>query len=390
MLITLSSVRGAPGVTSWAALLGAAWPPETGQERVLLEADCAGGVLGARYQLGVEPGALTLIASARRNDGVPPPDHYARQLDQGFWVVPGPEVAEQAVPAWTSGAADLAAKLAADDRLWVADVGRLGPGSPLRPLADHAVLNLVVSGPATEDIVQLPARVESLADRGPTGIVIVGRPPYEFDELRRFLGVSALWIVPADDALPQMVLKVIEGGRARRSALWRAAIDVAADIAGLTLRQSESTVLPADPPGPVPAPAPVAKAPKPIAPAPTAPAAEALPSWPPPVPGARRGSSTDPVPSAKPLPPPPGAPTTPSVAPEPVAVPKPVRAEEPAADEAGTADEPLAETADDTPDETSDQKASDEKRSDRPARRPVGPVSPAMQAAVAHARARRR
>ena len=39
-----------------------------GAERVVLEADLSGGVLGARYGLGVDPGVVSLIAALRRSD----------------------------------------------------------------------------------------------------------------------------------------------------------------------------------------------------------------------------------------------------------------------------------------------------------------------------------
>lgn len=48
MIVTLGSVRGSPGVTSWCLLLAAAWPEALGSERVVLEADVDGGVLAIR------------------------------------------------------------------------------------------------------------------------------------------------------------------------------------------------------------------------------------------------------------------------------------------------------------------------------------------------------
>ena len=63
MIVTLASVRGSPGVTSWALLLAAAWPAAVDAERVVVEADLDGGVLGARYGLGVDPGVVSLIAA---------------------------------------------------------------------------------------------------------------------------------------------------------------------------------------------------------------------------------------------------------------------------------------------------------------------------------------
>ena len=69
MIVTVGSVRGSPGVTSWSLLLAAAWPAGPAVDRVVLEADPDGGVLGARYGLGVEPGAVSLIAALRRSRG---------------------------------------------------------------------------------------------------------------------------------------------------------------------------------------------------------------------------------------------------------------------------------------------------------------------------------
>ncbi|MDH3681574.1 MAG: hypothetical protein OEV40_16680 [Acidimicrobiia bacterium] len=231
MLLTISSVRGSPGVTSWALLLAAAWPPGAPDERVVLEADCAGGVLGARYQLGVEPGAVSLVSACRRADDTLTLDHHGRLVADGLWVVPGPEVAERAVPVWTSGATDVAGVLRKDDRLWLADVGRAGPESPVQDLIRSSVANVVVSGPSIEDVVQVPARVAALSASAPTGVVVVGRCDFAEDELHRFFGGRALWAVPTADRLPELAMRAVQGGRARRSASWRAATEVASDLA---------------------------------------------------------------------------------------------------------------------------------------------------------------
>ncbi|MGF1597620.1 MAG: hypothetical protein ACFCVK_11935 [Acidimicrobiales bacterium] len=245
MLITISSVGGAPGVTSWALLLAAAWPSGVGDhDRVVLEADCDGGVLGARYELGVEPGAVALISACRRREGQLVIEQLGRPLAEGLWVVPGPEVAEQARPVWTSGATDVADRLAADRRWWIVDGGRLRPGSPLAALAAAATVNLVVSGPSLAALIQLPARLASLggwggtddrsggAGDGPTvGVIVVGRPDHHHDELREYLDPAPIWVVPSHDDLPALALGAVRGGRARRSLVWRAALDLAADIA---------------------------------------------------------------------------------------------------------------------------------------------------------------
>src|SRR5262249_18674232 len=54
VIVTVCAVRGAPGATTWSLLLAGAWPAGLGVQRVVLEADSSGGVLGARYGLGVD------------------------------------------------------------------------------------------------------------------------------------------------------------------------------------------------------------------------------------------------------------------------------------------------------------------------------------------------
>jgi MinD-like ATPase involved in chromosome partitioning or flagellar assembly len=104
MIVAFGSIRGAPGVTSWSLLVGAAWPRLSPVEPVVLEADPAGGVLGARYGLGVDPGVVSLIAGLRRSDHVDI-DAHSRLVDGGLFVVPGPESGEQARAVWHDAAA---------------------------------------------------------------------------------------------------------------------------------------------------------------------------------------------------------------------------------------------------------------------------------------------
>ena len=56
-----------PGATSWTLLLAAAWRADENRRKVVLEADPDGGVLGVRYGVGVDPGAISLASAARRS-----------------------------------------------------------------------------------------------------------------------------------------------------------------------------------------------------------------------------------------------------------------------------------------------------------------------------------
>lgn len=242
MIITVGSIRGAPGATSWALLLGAAWPREFVERRVVLEADPAGGVVGARYGLGVEPGAVRMVTGIRRNGTTSVQlDGVGREVDANLFVVPGPESGEQARPVWTEGAPSVAARLERDPGVWLVDVGRMDDSNPSLAFVDHATLAVVVVGPRPEDLVQLPSRVVSLRDRCPSVAVIVsGRCVFGADEIEEFCRSDAAWVVPVRDDLVDEVGRLLGGTRARRSWLWRHALDVSAGA--FSLVASRATV----------------------------------------------------------------------------------------------------------------------------------------------------
>lgn len=240
MIVVVSSVRGSPGVTSWSLLLAAAWPTEYGVERVVLEADPAGGVLGVRYDLGVDPGAVTLIAGLRRSAGEPVPvSEHGRPIGSGVWVIPGPETGEQSLALWSRLAASVAEGVADDERVWLVDAGRIDAASPQRAFVEHATLTLVMSRAAHEDLLQVPARVATMQRTCPTvGVIVVGKPRHGAPELGEFFGTGLVWTVPeAKDDMTELVGAAVTGGRARRSWLWRRAVEVAADVATKTTHE---------------------------------------------------------------------------------------------------------------------------------------------------------
>lgn len=231
MIVTLGSVRGSPGVTSWSLLLAAAWPEIYGVERVVVEADLDGGVLGARYGLGVEPGVASFITGLRRDQSAVSVEGHGRLFGGGVWALPGPEVGEQASLLWADTAAAVAERLDRDNRLWVIDAGRLRPGSALVPLAARSALTLLLCGSATEDLVHVPARVDALRGVGcKVGVVVTSRSPHTVGELRQFFGVDPVWKVEGRDELVSVAGQAASGGRVRRSWLWRSALELAAEV----------------------------------------------------------------------------------------------------------------------------------------------------------------
>ncbi len=233
MIVTLGSIRGSPGVTSWALLLSAAWPGD--DERVVLEADPAGGVLGARYGLGVNPGVVALISGLRRSTGPVEVADAARRVAGGVWVVPGPETAEQSRPLWASTAVEVAARVAVDGRVWLVDAGRLDDTNPATGFVGPSALAVLVCGPRPEDLVQVPARVAALQARGGrVGLLVSGPCPHPTAELADFAGTGLVWRAAGGDDLAAAAGAVLGGagrGRGRRSWAWRQALDVAAAVA---------------------------------------------------------------------------------------------------------------------------------------------------------------
>ena len=230
MIVTVGSVRGSPGVTSWSLLLAAGWPNTFAGERVVLEADPDGGVLGARYGLGVEPGVVSFLVALRRSSGPAEVDAHGRRVGD-VWLVPGPETGEQARSVWSSSAADVVERIVGDDRLWVVDAGRLHTANPAVVFAERSVVTVLVSGARPEDLVQLPARVMALSAVGRVAVLIVGRSGYRVDELVEFLGTPLVWSVDVNTELPQLAGQLLAPGRARRSWVWRQAVDIAGGIA---------------------------------------------------------------------------------------------------------------------------------------------------------------
>lgn len=242
MIVTIGSIRGSPGATSWSLLLASAWPREFAERRVVLEADPAGGVLGARYGLGVEPGAVRLVTAVRRN-GATTVDlgGIARELGGDLSVVPGPESGEQARAVWAEGASAVSARLAHDQTGWFVDAGRLDDSNPCMAFADSSSLVVVVAGPRHEDLVQLPSRLSTLRRRCDTvGVIVSGRCAFAAQEIADFCQSDRAWVVPARDDLVGEVGRLLGGSRARRSWLWRYGLDVAADAYALVSSKASS------------------------------------------------------------------------------------------------------------------------------------------------------
>jgi len=256
-LISLTSLKGSPGVTTTALALAAAWPAP---RRLLAELDPAGGDLEIRLGMPAGGGGLAgLAAAARRPQSGHSPWPFARELAGGLHVLPAPPGAEQAGACLrTLSAAGVLRRLAAEaaggEEVVIADCGRLDPGAVTAQSGVLADVVLVVTRPSLSDLAHLAGRLEAIAQHAKAaGLVLVtgaglprGDPAYPAAEISQALAVPVLASMPAD---PRGVAALLAGrgqpARAgRRLPLVRAARDLAAVVAG------------ALPPGPGPVPGP--------------------------------------------------------------------------------------------------------------------------------------
>lgn len=246
MIITVSSVGGSPGVTSWATLLAAAWPPEVETDRVVVEADLDGAVMGARFGIGVDPGSATLVSTARRavDSSIDLAD-IGRLVDPRVWLIPGPESAEAARQLWATPSASesVASAAARDHRLWLFDVGRAGPNGQLAPIFERSMMSVLMCRAEHDSLVQVPARVSALKKAKCTiGVLVVGTPAFSIGDLQRFFGADTAWVTDESNDLVVASRHVWSQRRVRRSQLWRSAVTVATEIAAVVQSRSMPVV----------------------------------------------------------------------------------------------------------------------------------------------------
>lgn len=198
-LICLASVKGAPGVTLTAIGLAAAWPQHDGERKVLLEADGSGGSLAVRYQLGRQPGLITLAAAAGHGLGRNDLWSHAQELPGGLPVVVAPERGDRTTAILASSGIQLGGWLASlGDVNVIADCGRIGVGAN-SGLVGQADRLFVVARPTAEQIQPAAVIAQAAVHAGiDTSWVLIGDTPHSAAEVQNATGIAVAWVLPDD------------------------------------------------------------------------------------------------------------------------------------------------------------------------------------------------
>lgn len=230
----VGSLHGAPGATTLAVGLGAAWPVTTGRTRLVMEADPDGGVLAARFdELRADRTIADAAVALRREFDLERLLASTRTVWDGLPVVPAHPSAEQTTAVLVNAADRVAVGLASATELDViVDVGRLTARSPALPLAHRAVVSLLVSRTRFEDVAALTTRARELRAAGvEPALVAVGSRPYEPADVAGEAGLPLLATLPHDPGSAAVLTgEGASDGRLRRSLLWRSICDLASQL----------------------------------------------------------------------------------------------------------------------------------------------------------------
>lgn len=233
-VVALCSVKGSPGVTTTACLLGAAWP---GSGRVVLvEADPSGGDCAARFGLSARVGWTSLSAATRRGGAPLVLESHLQVLPGGLPVLVGARGDERRSPASDEGMVvrpDGAAGSRPDPGLTLVDLGRWTADDPVtQAWMEIADTTLVLVRGDRASAVTLRDRCDRLlAQSGDRlGLVSVGGS-YSATDLARFAGMQPFGELPDDPAAAAVATGSSTGGRRlERSPLWLAVGRLAAAI----------------------------------------------------------------------------------------------------------------------------------------------------------------
>jgi hypothetical protein len=238
MLIALASVKGSPGVTTFALALAASWPTEV--RRVVVECDPAGGDLVQRFGMAASPGLLSLAAAARQPVDPDVVWSHVQPLPGGVQVIAGPlggHQARAALSTLTSAASPLYGTARRPTVAMFADCGRLDPGSPAEAVIRHTDVLLLISGTYSDELAHLATRVHDLGRTAARACLVLAGRGHATHEVARELGIPVMARIPHDPTAAGRYTGRAAPGRRRAGGLARVATAVAEALSGEPARE---------------------------------------------------------------------------------------------------------------------------------------------------------
>ncbi|MGE0732377.1 MAG: hypothetical protein AB7O92_18145 [Acidimicrobiia bacterium] len=222
-VLTVVSAKGSPGATTIGLLLASAGDPV--RLPLLLEADPAGGDLGAQLGTLFEPGMATLVEEARwEGEGIRRRlDAFCRVLPTGAGVIVGSVQPKQVATYVDDAPALLGAHLRARGGLAIVDAGRWGSESAAR-WAQHSDALVVAVRPTVDNAEHVAVRLGPMAEVvGHVHAVMIDQGPLSAADVAEVLEwpVTAL---PADaDAVRRLAAGRLDHHELRHLPIGRAA-----------------------------------------------------------------------------------------------------------------------------------------------------------------------
>ncbi len=233
-VVAFASVKGAPGVTTLACLVGAAWSAE--RAAMVIECDAGGGDLASRHCLASRIGWPSLVAASRRMRCDGPIEPHLQQISGGLDVLvgarqlPSAEVMREMIPSILRSESISSGAV----RDVIVDLGRISyrdrGAEAWLDQADSVVLCARADGSSLVHV-----RDRLLSDlsrwRNRVGLVVVGSHQYTRAETERFTTVPVLVELPFDSR-SAAAISGQRGGhlRLRRSVLVARAAGLASTL----------------------------------------------------------------------------------------------------------------------------------------------------------------
>jgi MinD-like ATPase involved in chromosome partitioning or flagellar assembly len=219
-LIAVASASGSPGVTTLAALIGAA----RADCPLVVEASPFGGTLASLLDLHWNPGIASLAAASRDEISTALLAEHAQTSRTGLSILAGPASSIEMAPALARVVPLLERALARSRWNLIIDCGTVWPGSPTWPLAIAADLTILVLRQYPEDPRHTAARIShthalaSALNQAGAGITIavIGSRPYPAKDVAAAVGAAVVGVIPNDAAAVRAAFRPSHGrGRSK-------------------------------------------------------------------------------------------------------------------------------------------------------------------------------